>query len=243
MTFSIVAFSPESKQIGLATASCGLFTGTICPIVCPSGRFIGTSQAFVNRTIKTDILQILGLSNTISALDEELRNSDRFFEYRQIGVIGFDGQAYAHTGKETSPVSGHLLGNNFIVLGNMLTNIECLDAMAEEFEKKSGDPLAERLLGALEACQKAGGQKAEGRMLRERAAALLVYEETGACHLNLRVDVDEDAVAALRRNWMAYSVYDQFMVVCEEEPGALVSLEEQDRQVPHAPSIFKDLTP
>ncbi len=240
MTFSIVAFSPESKQIGLATASCGLFTGTICPVICPSGRFIGTSQAFVNRSIKTDILQILGLSNTITALDEDLRNSDRFYEYRQIGIIGFDGQAYAHTGKETTQVSGHLLGQNYVVLGNMLTNIECLDAMAEEFENTVGDPLAERLLAALEACQRAGGQKAEGRLLRERAAALLVYEETGACHLNLRVDMDEDAVAALRRNWLAYKVYDQFMVVCEEEPGALASLEEQDSQVPYAPSIFRE---
>ena len=240
MTFSLAVYSPETKQIGLAQASCGLFTGTTCPIVCPSGRFIGTIQAFVNRSIKSDILQILALSGSVQSLDAELKANDPFYEHRQIAIIGFDGQAFGHTGKNASPVAGHLLGENFVVAGNMLTQISCLDAMVDDFVNNENASLGERLLSALEAGKEAGGQSAEGRKLRERAACVLVYDEAGGCHLNLRVDMSTDAIKALRELWSAYSVYDRFMEVCEKSPESLVSLDEQDKMVPHAPSIFQE---
>lgn len=242
MTFSLAVYSPKTKQIGLAQASCGLFTGTTCPLICPSGRFIGTIQAFVNRSIKADILQILALSGSVQSLDAELRANDPFYEYRQLAIIGFDGQAFGHTGKNASPVAGHLLGDNFVVAGNMLTEISCLDAMVEDFVNSESAPFGERLVSALEAGKKAGGQSAAGRKLRERAACVMVYDEAGACHLNLRIDMSSDAIKALRELWSAYRVYDHFMEVCEKSPESLVSLDEQDRMVPHAPSIFEEIS-
>lgn len=240
MTFSILAYSAKTKQIGLAQASCGLFTGSVCPIVCPSGKFIGTTQAYVNRNIKTDILHVLALSNSIISLDAELKALDNHYKYRQIAILGFDGQAYAHTGENVTGQAGHYVAENFIVSGNMLTNIECLDAMSEEFERGSELVFAERLLNSLIVCQKAGGQKAEGRYLRERAANLMVYDEAGSCHINLRIDMAVDSVKALTELWRAYRVYNQFMEVAERSPENLKSLSEQDNLMPFAPSIFKD---
>ena len=54
---------------------------------------------------------------------------------------------------------GHIIGRNYTVAGNMLVGEKVIEAMAEAFEKSKGETLAEGLLRALEAGQRAGGDK------------------------------------------------------------------------------------
>ena len=76
----------------------------------------------------------------------------------------------------------------------MLIGEETILAMAKSFEKSESLDLPERLVMALEAGQKAGGDK-RGR----QSAAVLIYKTEGYPYLSLRVDEHPTPVAELRR--------------------------------------------
>lgn len=78
--------------------------------------------------------------------------------------------------------------------GNILTGAATLEAMARRWEERPGEPMDERLLGALEAGQAAGGDR-RGR----QSAALYVHAGQPYPYVDLRVDEHVDPVAELRR--------------------------------------------
>jgi uncharacterized Ntn-hydrolase superfamily protein len=80
------------------------------------------------------------------------------------------------------------------VLGNMLTGPEVLEAMSAAFAAAPGEPLEERLMRALEAAQRCGGDK-RGR----QSAGLLVHGTEIYPRVDLRVDEHADPVRELRR--------------------------------------------
>jgi uncharacterized Ntn-hydrolase superfamily protein len=84
-------------------------------------------------------------------------------------------------------------------MGNILANGQVPAAMAAAFAASADEPLAERLLRAMEAGEGAGG---EGRPVT--SAALLVVERESFPLVDLRVDLASEALAALRTLWDAY---------------------------------------
>jgi uncharacterized Ntn-hydrolase superfamily protein len=76
----------------------------------------------------------------------------------------------------------------------MLVGEATIAAMAKAFTESVALSLPERLVGVLEAGQRAGGDK-RGR----QSAALLVYKTEGYPYLSLRVDEHAYPVAELRR--------------------------------------------
>ena len=93
--------------------------------------------------------------------------------------------------------AGHLLGDGFAVQANMMASPRVWPAMADAFTAAAG-PLPRRLLAALEAAQRAGGD-ARGMM----SAALLVVggqpaDPWAGRLMDLRVDRAADPVAGLR---------------------------------------------
>jgi uncharacterized Ntn-hydrolase superfamily protein len=128
-----------------------------------------------------------------SALETMLRE-DPERERRQVIMIDKDGRTAAFTGKETIDWKGHLVGEGYVVAGNMLVGSRVIEAMAQTFESTEGD-LAERLMKALEAGQEGGGDR-RGRV----SAALVVAGQKGTSPLlNLRIDKHPDPVGELRR--------------------------------------------
>jgi uncharacterized Ntn-hydrolase superfamily protein len=89
---------------------------------------------------------------------------------------------------------GHLTGEGYAVMGNLLASEEVIATMAGVFEAATEEPLAERLVRALEAGQEAGGDK-RGR----QSAVVYVVESQPYPYLDLRVDEHSDPVAELRR--------------------------------------------
>ena len=87
-------------------------------------------------------------------------------------------------------------------MGNSLMGRSTLEGMIDRFRAAAAASLEERLMGGLEGGRDAGGQAdAEGRPYRERSAAILVLggsEDPAAAALDLRVDLDADALSALR---------------------------------------------
>lgn len=137
---------------------------------------------------------------------EAMLKEDENREKRQVTIIDKNGRTAAFTGKKTVNWKGHFVGKNYVVAGNLLVGSKILEAMADTFENSKGE-LAERLMKALEAGQKAGGDK-RGKV----SAALLVVGgkqiETRP-FLDLRVDEHKDPVKELRRIYEAYKKWSQ----------------------------------
>ncbi len=149
------------------------------------------TQAWVNVNLGYQGLELMrtGLSvkNALSSVLEQDQGRAR----RQL--VGIDAEGvFGFTGEECSEAKGHLLGSDFAVAGNILTDESVLEDMGKSFKGSRGD-LAHRLLGTIEAGQAAGGDR-RGKM----SAALLVASTRPKLFHNLRIDLSEDPVRDLR---------------------------------------------
>jgi len=191
-TFSITARCPQSGDLGVAISTAVPGVGNRCPHVKLGVGAIAT-QSFTNVTLGIKGLKLLELGLTPEHAMGVLLDEDEGRELRQVAVVDNKGRCFAFTGSRCIGWAGHIIGESFIVAGNMLVGEETIQAMAESFRSSSGE-LSERLLRALEAGQSAGGDK-RGR----RSAALLVASQSPKLYHDLRVDEDADPVAELRR--------------------------------------------
>ena len=104
--------------------------------------------------------------------------------------------------------AGGKTGPYYAAQGNMLVSGATVDALAETFEATPGQSLAERLLGALAAAQRAGGD----RRGQQSAALLVVKEDAGYgggsdLMLDLRVDDHSEPIAELERLYGLHQLY------------------------------------
>ena len=97
------------------------------------------------------------------------------------------------------------MGDGFVAAGNALTGPGVIEAMAQAFRDSEHEPLADRLLGAVEAGQGAGGEPRAAR-----SASLAVYEREEFPNIDLRVDAHHEPIAQLRR---LYSLYTPFIPI------------------------------
>ena len=90
----------------------------------------------------------------------------------QVIIIDKNGRTAAFTGKGTTPWKGHIVGENFVIAGNILVSGHVLEAMRDNYENSRGE-LAERILKTLEA--EAGGDK--GRTFQQHPLWLLAKKK------------------------------------------------------------------
>lgn len=192
-TFSIVARCARSGELGVAVSTKVPAVGSLCPFARSRVGAVST-QAWVNPYLGPRVLETLGSGLAADAALERVLESESDREMRQIGVVDAAGRAAAFTGSETDPWTGHFVGPDCAVQGNMLVGEETLLAMRDAFGRSGSEALAERLLRALEAGQAAGGDR-RGR----QSAALLVVGEEDYPLVDLRVDENADPVRELRR--------------------------------------------
>jgi uncharacterized Ntn-hydrolase superfamily protein len=193
MTFSMVARCPKTRMLGVCVSTATPAVGSRVPHVEAGVGAIAT-QAKTNILYGINGLKLLKADLSPQAALETMLKEDPERESRQVIIIDKAGRTAAFTGKETIDWKGHLLGKDYAVAGNMLVGSQVIEAMAQTFEGSGGE-LAERLIKALEAGQKAGGDK-RGRV----SAALIVASQRGTSPiLNLRVDEHPDPVRELRR--------------------------------------------
>jgi uncharacterized Ntn-hydrolase superfamily protein len=190
-TFSIVGRCPRTGAFGVAVATARPAVGAAVPWVGPNGAI--ATQAMTNTAIGREGLRRLDAGVPIGNALAALLAGDPMGERRQIHGVDRAG-VFVHTGAECKPWCGHRIGDGFSLAGNLLTGPAVLEAMAAAFTRHPGAELGERLLGALEAGQAAGGDS-RGR----QSAALLVWSPEVRPHHNLRVDDHVDPVAELRR--------------------------------------------
>jgi uncharacterized Ntn-hydrolase superfamily protein len=150
-----------------------LAVGSVVPWAKAGVGAVAT-QAWANTNYGPEGLKLLAAGETPEAVIKKLTEADQNRDQRQVAVIAADGKVANFTGSACLDWAGGITGKNFAVQGNILAGEAVVGAMAESFRASEGKgvPLAQRLIGALRAGQKAGGDK-RGR----QSAALLVVRE------------------------------------------------------------------
>jgi uncharacterized Ntn-hydrolase superfamily protein len=192
MTWSIVALD-ASGALGVAVASRFFAVGAHCPHA-RSGVGAICTQALVNPHYGPRGLELLGKNTPPAEAIRGLVAGDDGREHRQLHMIDATGRVAAHTGSACIDWRGHLHGEGYSVAGNMLAGAQVIEETAGSYRKNHSMAFAERLLAALEAGERAGGDK-RGK----QAAALLIYATEDYPFLDLRVDDHAEPLAELRR--------------------------------------------
>jgi uncharacterized Ntn-hydrolase superfamily protein len=196
-TFSIVALDPDTGALGVAVSTARLAVGNRVPFAKAKVGAVAT-QANTNPTLGYEALRLLEQGKTAQEALEAVLAADPGREERQLSVIDAKGNRAGFTGSKPDDYKAHILGKNCVAAGNILTGRETLTALVETFEGAKGT-LGDRIMAAMEAGQKAGGDK-RGRI----SAAMLVVTEGGHPYINLRIDKSTDPVAELRVLYDAY---------------------------------------
>jgi uncharacterized Ntn-hydrolase superfamily protein len=197
-TFSIVARDETNGDLGVAVASKFLAVGSVVPWVRAGVGAVAT-QSYANTSFGTGALERLQSGTDLESIAAVFAQNDKEYQMRQYGMVAADGSSFTFTGSSCHAWAGGRTGQNFAAQGNLLTGPEVVDALADVF-LTSSLPLPERLLAALLAADRAGGD-ARGR----QSAALYIARERGGYaelndrYIDLRVDEHPDPVPELQR--------------------------------------------
>ncbi len=176
-TFSIVAFDPETDELGVAVQSKFFSVGSVVPWAKAGVGAVAT-QSWANIAYGPDGLALLAKGNSPEEVVKALTGDDPQRNFRQLGIVDAKGRAASFTGRQCMKWAGHITGKHYAVQGNILAGEAVAKDMAAAFEKARKQPkteLADWLMAALEAGQAAGGDK-RGR----QSAALLVVRDKGS---------------------------------------------------------------
>ncbi|MDU9409672.1 DUF1028 domain-containing protein [Pseudomonas sp. zfem001] len=193
MTFSIVARCPRSGQFGVAAATAMPAVGKLLSHAAAGAGAVAT-QAQVNPYLGLDGLALLRQGLSAKEVLERLKDTDPCMELRQCALIDAQGDSLCWTGEKCLPWAGSLSGEQFSVQGNRLVGPQVLDAVAEAFRHAEERPLIERLIEALAAGDRCGGDR-HG----ESSAVIYVVDQEEYPLWDIRVDHNLDPVAELRR--------------------------------------------
>lgn len=192
MTYSIVARDPGTGAFGIAVASRFFACGSLVPNVAANAAF--ATQAFVNPLWGVEGLARLSDGQAPDAILSDLVARDAGQAMRQAHMISSEGVTSQHTGARCVPWAGHAAADNVSVAGNMLAGPEVVADTLACWQASATLPFAERFLSAMEAGERAGGDK-RGK----QAASLLIHHGQPYPALDLRVDDHGDPLAELRR--------------------------------------------
>jgi len=166
-TYSIVAYDPSNGQIGVAVQSHWFSVGSIVTWAEAGIGAIAT-QSFVEPGYGALGLQLLRAGKNARQTLNALIMADAHPEVRQVAMVDAQGNVAVHTGAKCIAAAGHQQGKNYSCQANMMEKDTVWAAMATAFEAAPGE-LVDRLLAALQAAEKEGGD-IRGR----QSAAILV---------------------------------------------------------------------
>src|SRR5256886_14795334 len=104
-TFSIVAFDPKTKDLGIAVESKFVAVGAVVPFAAARVGAVAT-QAYANTAYGPDALAMLKRGVAPKDVVKKLVTSGKNAAQRPIGVVDARGRAAAYTGKESFPWAG-----------------------------------------------------------------------------------------------------------------------------------------
>lgn len=204
-TYSILGYDPKTGEVGGAVQSRVFAVGNGV-LWGEAGVGMVATQAIIDVEYGPRGVELLraGLSpqaavKAIWDSDPDPRPEDWTKFGRQFAIMDAKGNYAAYTGPKATEWAGHKGGRFCTAQGNILAGEAVVGDMVTAFESTEGH-LSYRLLAALDAAQKAGGDK-RGM----QSAAILIVKEDGGVWLNndvvmrLHVDDNPEPLKELRR--------------------------------------------
>lgn len=197
-TFSILGYDPRAQEWGAAVQSKTFAVGEFVPWA-QAGVGAIVTQAWTKKAFGPRGLALLKRGHDPREVIEHLIGSDDNGAQRQLAVMDAQGRTANYTGEGCPAWAGGIAAPNVSVQGNLLAGERVLTQMLAAFQKTQGK-LATRLLAALDAGQRAGGDTRG-----QQSAALVVVraksdiDGIGDSYVNLRVDDHAAPLVELRR--------------------------------------------
>jgi uncharacterized Ntn-hydrolase superfamily protein len=216
-TYSIVAWDPDNGDLGVAVQSKFPNVGGIVPWAKAEVGAVAT-QSLSNTTYGERGLELMAEGATAEEALRILTRTDKSLQDRQVGIVDARGNSASFSGTTTFDWSGGrvgrpggepgsiaggkgevIVGRNYAAQANIMVSDQTVKNLAETFEASKG-ALADRLMAALRAGQRGGGDK-RGM----QSAALLVVRKNGGYlggndrFIDIRVYDAADPIAELDR--------------------------------------------
>ncbi len=197
-TYSIVARDADTGELGVAVQSHWFSVGSIVSWAEPGVGAVAT-QSFVEPDYGPLGLQLMRAGKDASQALGALLLIDDHANVRQVGMVDANGIVANHTGDKAIVEYCDTAGDGFTVQANLMWKPTVCEAMASAYESSNGD-LAERMMAALEAAEREGGD-IRGR----QSAALLVVSGDrtqpawGGRMFDLRIEDHPEPLGELRR--------------------------------------------
>lgn len=205
MTWSIVALDVPTGSFGVLCASKALAVGAVVPYGAGRAGAIAT-QAFANPFFGVDGLRMLHEGHAAGDIVSTLSASDGGRDHRQVHVIDRNGDVAAYTGTACIAWSGSISAPHVSVAGNMLAGPQVVEETLKAYVAASALDFDERLIVAMEAGERAGGDS-RGR----QSCAIRIWNEAPFPSFDLRVDDHPEPLKELRRLWrLAHQGYVPF---------------------------------
>jgi uncharacterized Ntn-hydrolase superfamily protein len=205
MTWSIVARDRCTGEFGVLCASRALAVGAVVPY--GAGR-IGAlaTQALANPYYGVDGLRLLQEGRSARETVTLLIAADEGRAHRQLQLVDREGRTASHTGPACLGWSGAIAAPGVSVAGNMLADPAVVEATLAAYLDAANRDFDERLLVAMEAGERAGGDR-RGR----QSCALRIWSDAPFPRFDLRVDDHPEPLTELRRLWrLAHEGYVPF---------------------------------
>ena len=172
-TFSIVARDPDTGELGVAVQSHYFSVG---PTVAWAEAGVGAvaTQSLVEVSYGPRGLELMRQGRSASDALPDLLAKDEQRDVRQVAMVDAKGSVAAWTGPKCIEYAGGETGEGFSVQANLMGSAQVWPAMARAYREAKGD-LADRLIAAIEAGQKAGGD-----IRGQQSAAIVVVRGTSS---------------------------------------------------------------
>ncbi len=214
MTFSIAGRCARTGMLGAVVTTSSMGVGSRCPWAKPGVGAILT-QHRTDPRLGPLILQRLEQGMAPDAILKDLEASDPNLKWRQLAVLPAKGKGAFFNGAKILSTKKGKVGRDCVAIGNIIRTTDVVDAMVENFEGSADQPLAERLMRAIEAGAAAGGE-----WKQTKSAGLVVVDKESFPFVDLRVELNPQPLVELRFLWELYQPSAELYVVRAVDPDS-----------------------
>jgi len=205
-TWSIIMIDPQTKEIGIAGASCTYNCYGIGKIVPGKGAII--VQAMSNNEAREKGIEMILAESTPEQIIQALRNPNFDPERQQYAVvtIKYFNSPSTYTGDSTKQFNGAFTKSGVSVQGNTLTSDSELKIIMQAVEKGQKELLniTDILMSALEAGSTSGGDKRCGEQKASSAFIIVARPDDKKPYVDLNIfgqGRGQNAVVLLRKKY------------------------------------------
>ena|SRR5688572_23167699 len=239
-TYSIVARDSITGELGVAVQTHWFAVGSRV-VWAEAGVGAVATQSFTEPSYGPLGLALMKAGKSAPQALTALIAADPEQAVRQVAMIDASGRVAAHTGARCIIAAGNHVGAQYSTQANLMERDTVWDAMSRAYESTQGD-LAERLLAALDAAQKEGGD-----IRGKQSAAILIVPGKASGKewehsMDLRVEDHPEPLKELRRLVRLHRAYEKMdegdnEMAVNNLDGALAAYNAAAKQLPDNPEV------